>query len=263
MEEKYPEFGNLMPRDIVSREMVTVCSQEDCEAQIYLDMTNIPSKIWEKQLYEIKDKCIRYLNINPEKEFVPVAPGIHYFMGGVLVDAMHRTNIQYLYAAGECASQYHGANRLGGNSTLGAIYGGIVAANTATDRVSENEITYQKKNSFCYHFESSADSIIAKLNASLLNGLGIVRTGQEMEHSLKEIKALQEIENLPVSTRDRVLLGVAMVKSALARKESRGAHYRSDYQKSNDTYRKTTVVSFDGKNIDIDFLNIPLAHGGA
>ena len=60
-------------------------------------------------------------------------PGIHYFMGGIYVDEKHRTPVRNLYAAGECCAQYHGANRLGGNSLLGAIYGGRIAAQTACE----------------------------------------------------------------------------------------------------------------------------------
>ena len=84
-----------------------------------------------EKLAEVTDVCRTFLNIDPLKEYIPVYPGIHYFMGGVYVDSGHRSTLPGLYAAGECACLYHGANRLGGNSTLGAIYGGQTAVQTA------------------------------------------------------------------------------------------------------------------------------------
>ncbi|WP_318526290.1 FAD-binding protein [Methanobrevibacter arboriphilus] len=65
-----------------------------------------------------------------KKEPIEVQPGIHYFMGGIKVDEHHNSSVNYLYAAGECCCQYHGANRIGGNSILGAIFGGVTAGNT-------------------------------------------------------------------------------------------------------------------------------------
>ncbi len=128
MEEKYPELGNLMPRDVVSREMFFALRREDCANQVYLDMRGLSREIWEKKLPDLREEIRHYLGIDPKQEAVPVEPGIHYFMGGIHVDVGHRTNLPGLYAAGECCCQYHGANRLGGNSLLGAIYGGMVAA---------------------------------------------------------------------------------------------------------------------------------------
>ena len=113
MEEKYPELKNLMPRDVVSAEMVKVTSRAECDDQVFLDMTEIPEMIWNTRLSDLREQCINYLNIDPVSQPVPVSPGIHYFMGGVRVDEEHRTSLANCYAAGECACQYHGANRLG------------------------------------------------------------------------------------------------------------------------------------------------------
>ena len=127
MEGKYPELKNLMPRDVVSREMYFV-SRENANAQVYLDMTELHKEVWEERLPDLREEIIHYLGIDPKNEPIPVRPGIHYFMGGIDVDIEHKTNVENLYAAGEACSAYHGANRLGGNSLLGAIYGGRKAA---------------------------------------------------------------------------------------------------------------------------------------
>ena len=111
MEEKYPELGNLMPRDITAREVWTVSR----DYEVFLDMTELPKEVMEHKLAGLVDDCQTYLHKDIRKEPIPILPGIHYFMGGIQVDERHRTSMRNLYAAGECCAQYHGANRLGGN----------------------------------------------------------------------------------------------------------------------------------------------------
>ncbi|MCR5731995.1 MAG: FAD-binding protein, partial [Sphaerochaetaceae bacterium] len=82
MEEKYPELKNLMPRDVVARESYLVTHSPECENQVYLDMTGIPEEIWEKNLPDLREEIIHYQKLDPKKEYIPVSPGIHYFMGG-------------------------------------------------------------------------------------------------------------------------------------------------------------------------------------
>ena len=121
MEDIYGADGNLAPRDVISREMEKIYRRPDCDHQIWMDMTAVPSEAWKNKLSGMRRECMDYLQIDPAKNPVPVEPGIHYFMGGILTDIYHRTSKRFLYAAGECACQYHGANRLGGNSMLGAV----------------------------------------------------------------------------------------------------------------------------------------------
>ena len=122
MEDMYGERGNLMPRDIVSK-----CIY-DAPSQVYLDITFLGDKKIQKNLKEVYDLCEEYWGLDVTKESIPVAPSVHFFMGGLAVDIHHRTNIKNMYAVGECASIYHGANRLGGNSLLAAVHGGKTAA---------------------------------------------------------------------------------------------------------------------------------------
>jgi len=257
MEEKYPELGNLTRRDIVTREMTFIRGRKDCGSQIYLDMTHIRHSVWADKLTEIREECIHYLSLDPEKEPVPVEPGIHYFMGGILVDAKHRTNIKYLFAAGECSCQYHGANRMGGNSMLGAIYGGRTAVNSAIEDAETYKPDFQNQSACDYPAEKPAAGILEKLASILLKGLWIVRSEQQLLESIKELDALREQDGIPVNMQDRILLGLAMLESALSRKESRGSHYREDYPAEDEIYRKTTTASFDGTHINIEFQDIP------
>ncbi|HWQ78865.1 MAG TPA: FAD-binding protein, partial [Anaerovoracaceae bacterium] len=284
MEERYPGMGNLMPRDVVSREIWHICKQPDSAQNVYLDMTQIPAEVTEKKLGDLAEDCITYLRIDPRKEPIPVSPGIHYFMGGVQVDEGHRTVFQNLYAAGECCCQYHGANRLGGNSTLGAIYGGSVAARSAIEDISVGytgdefkvcgrqtmEGIRQRAASLragSKHFPLPA--IQAQLNRILNDSLGIVRSGPQMEAGLEALDRLLAekvignyddtcglYENLNMES--LCLLGKAILLGAYNRRESRGAHYRIDFPDQNDAaYQKNTVLRYDGAKILVSLEDIP------
>ena len=237
MEEKYPEFGNLMPRDVVSREMFKVMNDPALGGTVYLDMRGISESCWKNKLSDLRDEIRSYLSEDPALTPVPVSPGIHFFMGGIRVDDGHRTNIKGLYAAGECASKYHGANRLGGNSMLAAAYGGKTAAKSVmTDKcireVPAPEISEVKTYDACTLLSHQVRDI-------LLKGLGIIRNGDSIAAALKELKALYKDGMHDIDIK-RLKLAEAMLMCADERKESRGAHVRSDYPQTLEAYKKTT-----------------------
>ncbi len=253
MEEKYPELGNLMPRDVVAREMFFVRRQEDTQGEVMLDMTGLSDEIWAKRLSDLRDNIIAHTGLDPKRSPIEVHEGIHYFMGGIAVDEQHRTNISGLYAAGECCGQYHGANRLGGNSMLGAVYGGGVAARTAAEEYAPSDDTA---------FPAEAGELSAEarpefneqLAAILAEGLGIVRSGRKLEEALKK---LGELEAVCLREENRSRLGLAMLRSAIARRESRGAHYREDFPETDESFRKMTLARCEGNDADISFQVIP------
>ena len=278
MEEKYPTFGNLMPRDVVSREMYFVTHESDCEPQVYLDMRGISKEVFQKRLSDLRAELLHYGKPAPEREPIPVEQGIHYFMGGIDVDVFHQTNLRFLYAAGECCSQYHGANRLGGNSMLGALYGGQVAAETI---LKEGESSFQyvpetvaflhahEESSFCptesaakddtsstdpegSRYEEETPQITAKMASLLYESLGIIREEKSMLRALEGLSLLLQEEGLTETDRNRIMLGEAILRSALFRKESRGAHFRSDFPDRDEAFcGLVTAIKKDGK-IEID-----------
>lgn len=287
MEEKYPELGNLMPRDVVSREEYFVMNDPSCEGQVYLDCTGLSAEIWKNKLSDLRREVIYYTKIDPVKAPIPVEPGIHYFMGGIDTDAGHRTNIAGLYAAGECTSLYHGANRLGGNSTLGAIYGGKKAAETAAREIGEfgeDKEAYSsagqtglpeaahgfiiKEEGASSSFESRADLSVSKyaerpneahdraLGENLYACLGVARDEAQLENGKKNLEKMFAETKSPREKR-RILLGLAIVESALFRKESRGAQYRSDYTERDPAFQGSVLASLAGppenENISISF----------
>lgn len=295
MEEWYPEEGNLAPRDIVSKCIYRVCNDLKLgisgQNQVYLDIAFMPKEKIETKLKEISDLCKTYLKIDPSKEYIPVYPGIHYFMGGIYVDKEHQSSIEGLYAAGECACQYHGANRLGGNSTLGAIYGGMIAAKSAVNNVSlaeknsdaimnaekikrrlicaENEIIKKEVEIAEYKTGKIPPSeILRELRIIMNHAMGIERTEIQIFNGYRNLKVLLakskdmgEGELSPteaVVVKNMLFTAEALLLSAMERKETRGAHIRKDYPERDDNhYLKTTVASyFDDGTIQIAFKEV-------
>ncbi|MEO6420676.1 MAG: succinate dehydrogenase flavoprotein subunit [Polyangiaceae bacterium] len=151
LEEKYPGYGNLVPRDIASRELFLKCFHEKKgvynpkskknENEVYLDLTHLPEELLRKKLAGILEIYEKFVGEDPYKNPMRVFPAVHYSMGGLWVDferapngslvlgspRNQATNLEGLYAAGEVDYQYHGANRLGANSLLSCIYAGMVA----------------------------------------------------------------------------------------------------------------------------------------
>ncbi len=150
LEEKYHVFGNLVPRDIASREIHNVVynlgySTLPTEKAVYLDLTHKPKEFLDKKLGGIMEIYEKFVGEDPRTEPMRIFPGVHYSMGGLWVDYAKKadgfpdlnspknqmTNIAGLYAIGECDYQYHGANRLGANSLLSCIYAGLICGPSA------------------------------------------------------------------------------------------------------------------------------------
>src|SRR6188474_153970 len=136
LEEKYPAYGNLVPRDIATREIFQVCIDGmgvGGQNQVYLDLTHIPAEVLDRKLGAILEIYEMFVGDDPRHVPMRIFPGVHYSMGGLWVDFNQRTNIPGLLAAGECDYSIHGANRLGANSLVSCVYGGFVAAPSAID----------------------------------------------------------------------------------------------------------------------------------
>ncbi|HEY8090727.1 MAG TPA: FAD-binding protein, partial [Polyangiaceae bacterium] len=151
LEEKYPGYGNLVPRDIASRELFKKCFHEKRgvfntvsaknENEVYLDVTHLPKDVLRKKLAGVLEIYEKFVGEDPYDNPMRVFPAVHYTMGGLWVDfersangsvvvgspRNQATNVPGLYAAGEVEYQYHGANRLGANSLLSCIYAGMIA----------------------------------------------------------------------------------------------------------------------------------------
>ena len=155
LEERYPKYGNLVPRDIATREIFNVCTNEGLSVEkgrlcVYLDLTHIPREVLDKKLEGILSIYEKFTGVDPRDVPMKIFPAVHYFMGGLWADyertaegglkigspRNQQTNIPGLYAIGECDYQYHGANRLGANSLLSCIFSGLIVAPSVETQLS-------------------------------------------------------------------------------------------------------------------------------
>src|ERR1700683_837962 len=132
LEEWYPKYGNLVPRDVATRAIHKIVFQDKLgiggEDAVYLDVTHLPREVLDRKLEGILEIYEKFVGVDPRKEPMKVFHAMHYTMGGAWVDNENQaTNVPRMYAAGECDYQYHGANRLGANSLVSCIYGGMLA----------------------------------------------------------------------------------------------------------------------------------------
>ncbi len=147
LEERYPKYGNLVPRDIATREIFDICTNEGLSVEkdrlcVYLDLTHIPRETLDRKLGGILEIYEKFQGVDPRTVPMKIFPAVHYSMGGLWVDyersstggmvegspRNQQTSIPGLYAIGECDYQYHGANRLGANSLLSCIFSGLFVA---------------------------------------------------------------------------------------------------------------------------------------
>ena len=259
MEEKFGERGNLMPRDVVSRCM------EETGKDIFLDITFLGRDKIRKKLPEVYDLCKKYRGIDISKQSIPVLPSVHFFMGGIAVKNNHETNVRNLYAIGECASIYHGANRLGGNSLLAAIYGGKVAAASIEKSKSERaDIDFStevceaaEKLSFLRGSQSPypVKYIRDMLAETMREHLGIVRNAEKLKKGIDDVSFYlsvadkihydrSELAYFGYSLSGILTLAKATLICALSRDESRGAHFRSDYPAANDDKKAAIIITY-------------------
>ncbi|MBR2187290.1 MAG: FAD-binding protein [Lachnospiraceae bacterium] len=268
MEEKYGEKGNLMTRDLISREIY------GCGKDVFLDISFLEGKTIDERLPEVRDLCMKYRSIDIKKEPIPVSPSVHFFMGGLAVHLNHETSIKNLFATGECASMYHGANRLGGNSLLSAMYSGLVASDEIAGRA-----PHRKYPDFSAYMEDerkglkkNRDSkstfpvfyIRDMLSKTMNNNLGIVRCEKNLDEGLSDIDYYLSIaekirydRSVPpytnFSLKAMLTLAGATIMAAKERRESRGAHYRSDHRDTKDEYAFSTIVSYDDGGYSVRF----------
>ena len=266
MEEKYGPNGNLMTRDIVSREI------DALGGTVWLDLSFLDQKVIDERLSEVRDLCAKYGGIDVRREPIPVQPSVHFFMGGLAVHLKHETNIRSLFAIGECASMYHGANRIGGNSLLAAIYGGNVAADEIAGRsggVSHPDFAGElerEKKLLVRNMDTQSPFPVMyirdMLAETMQKHLGIVRSEENLKQGLADIDY-----DLSIAERIRydssvmpyfnysltaiLTLARATVTCALECRESRGAHWRSDFPETDEAFEAATIISYDGGNYSV------------
>jgi len=230
----YDKRAELAPRDIVSRSIHFEMERTSAD-HVWLDMRHLDHRFVRDRFPKIFNTCLLY-NVDITRDLIPVSPAAHYTMGGVRTDTFGRTSVDGLYAAGEVAcTGVHGANRLASNSLLEGLVFGARAGLAATEGALEGVVAAEPPD---WDLGSAADWKIddgtrAEVKRVMWNKVGVVRN----ERGLKEaLSMLEEIAARPLNTRswNFVTLARLVAEAALGRRESRGAHYRSDFPNSDD-----------------------------
>ncbi len=281
LEEWYPKYGNLVPRDVATRAIHKVVYEHqlgiDGQPMVYLDLTHIDRATLDHKLGGILEIYEKFVGVDPHQEPMKIFPGMHYTMGGLWVDFNQMTNVPGIFAAGECEYQYHGANRLGANSLVSCIFGGFQSG--------PNAISYAKSLAAAEGDGGHAAELArqAEINSKLLNNQGtenpfklwrelgdtmtkhvtVIRYNKGLQQADEKIvELLDRYRNVNLSDRSQwantsfafarqlknmLELSRCVVQGALLRDESRGAHYKPDFPDRNDEkFLKTTKASFTG-----------------
>jgi succinate dehydrogenase / fumarate reductase flavoprotein subunit len=292
LEEWYPKYGNLVPRDIATRAIHRIVYQEklgvDGQAAVYLDVTHIPRETLDRKLEGILEIYEKFLGVDPREEPMKVFPAMHYTMGGIWVNGEDQaTNVPGIYAAGECEYQYHGANRLGANSLVSCIFGGGLAgpaavkyakslekgAEAAASTVFDRERKRQEEKNQALLSQDGTENpmtIWRELGDIMTEHVTVTRINKNLEKADAQIRALQERAkkmNLGDRTRwsnqtlnfareleNMIILARVVALGALARNESRGAHYKPDFPERDDAnWLKTTRAKWVNNEIRLSY----------
>lgn len=263
---KYNEKQELAPRDIVARAIFSEMNEEN-ESNVYLDATSIGKEKLLKRFPTIAKKCLEH-NIDISKDYIPVAPAAHYYMGGVKTTLKGETSIKRLYAIGEVSSTgLHGGNRLASNSLLECVVCAYEVAeflknidlSCDAENKEEFEKTVSKYDKISNGIPIDVKPMKAELKDLMWENVGIYRTEKSLMKALDGIKKLENRFNKKdlcnsqdeYEFRNMLMCAKLIVFSALRRKESRGAHYRTDYLNTNETCEHSMLTKKEG---ELDFV---------
>jgi succinate dehydrogenase flavoprotein subunit len=292
LEEWYPKYGNLVPRDIATRAIHRIVYQEklgvDGQAAVYLDVTEIPRETLNRKLEGILEIYEKFLGVDPREEPMKVFPGMHYTMGGIWVNGEDQaTAVPGIYAAGECEYQYHGANRLGANSLVSCIFGGGLAgsaavkyakslekgAEAAPTSVFEAERKRQEEKNRKLLTQDGSENPITiwrELGDLMTEHVTVTRVNKNLQAADAKIRALQErykkinlsdrtkwsnqTLNFALELENMLILARVITLGALARNESRGAHYKPEFPDRDDAkWLKTTRAKWVNNDIQLTY----------
>ena len=293
LEEMYPAIGNLVPRDIAAREVLKVCEAGlgiDGKDQVHLDVTHLPEEKHHK-LKSVLDIYQKFTGEDPRKVPMRIFPAVHYSMGGAWVDwpavndpdrkerFRQMSNLPGCFVAGEAEFQYHGANRLGANSLLSCIFGGLVSGNEIPRYLETLEKSYGDVDESIFeeakqHEESFKQELLSRKGSEnvhklhdelaeiMIKNVTVKRNNTDLAKTIESIKSIRErYKNITLDDTGTSLnqtyifanqfnsmleLALVIAKGALLRNEFRGAHYKPEFPERNDAeWMKHTIASYD------------------
>jgi L-aspartate oxidase len=253
---KYHPLAEQAPADVVSRAIMHEMEVSRAKDPfVYLDMTDMNAARVQKRFPRIYATCMQH-NIDITEDMIPIRPAAHFAIGGVRTDLEGKTSVAGLYAAGEVAATgVHGANRLPSNALLeGLVYGARAgkAMREELQHVRRRSVREKKAASQNGPVDAGIEDLIGQIQDLLWKGVGIVRIRTGMQEAIKSLEALAPRVAHPRTRRSQEaanlhLAALLVARSALAREESRGAHYRIDYPGRDDKkFLKHSVVQTEG-----------------
>jgi len=298
MEKYAPNAMELASRDVVSRAIMEEIRQGrgvgPNKDAVYIDLTHLPKEVILTKLPELRDLAITFLGQDMLKEPIMIAATAHYSMGGIPVNKRTQVKqsptelVEGLYAAGECSCvSVHGANRLGANSVLEALFFGRVSGQSMVEDIDNielekatkedaqrmiDQVNWTKTN----NGKERVPNLRAELQESMTMDAGVFRTEesllrqkaklQEIHERYKNIRIDDKSNTFNTDLQEAIELGhmidfsLFIVEGALARKESRGAHYREDYPTRDDeNFLKHTYAKFsDDYELEIEYGDVVL-----
>jgi succinate dehydrogenase / fumarate reductase flavoprotein subunit len=279
LEEWYPKYGNLVPRDVATRAIHKVVFENglgvDGQPQVYLDLTHIDREVLNRKLEGILEIYEKFVGDDPRDVPMKIFPGMHYTMGGLWVDYNQMTNIPGLLAAGEADYSIHGANRLGANSLVSCINGGFISGRVAMeyakatpDEQGDSAHVAEKNRQLAMNagLKSSSGTenpfrLWRELGDLMTRNCTVIRYNKNLaETDIKLIELLHRYNHINLSDKsswantsfaftrqlyNMLQLARVIAQGAAMRDESRGAHYKPDFPERNDEkFMKTTKAFY-------------------
>jgi L-aspartate oxidase len=244
--------GELLPRDVVAR---ALWSALQSGRRAFLDARGAVGESFPERFPTVFEAC-RLHGLDPRREAVPVAPAAHYHMGGVDVDLDGCTSVSGLWAAGEVAcTGVHGANRLASNSLLeGLVFGARVARSVGEALAHLRPARPAPPLPLAQPAatdDANEAAVEAEIRGLMWNAVGLVRTGEGLRGALARLEALEA--RLPAgSSRNPLTVARLVATAALARPESRGAHFRADHPLADPAWRRRILLTPDGAGARIE-----------
>jgi succinate dehydrogenase / fumarate reductase flavoprotein subunit len=302
LEERYPKYGNLVPRDIATREIFQVCQEGFGVGggnMVYLDLRDTVKAIGRQKVLEKLEGILeiyeKFVGTDPLDEPMKIFPAVHYSMGGLWASFVKdektgglkfgaasnmMTNIPGLYAMGEVSFAYHGANRLGANSLLSCIFDGLFGGSCIKNYVTDvapvassdvpqgayEAVVQQETDRQNWLLKNDGDEnpylLWQELGRWMTDNCTVVRFNDRLTKTLERCQQWKERyqrvrlsdtgmwtnQNLSFTraVRDMIVLAEAVIKGALLRDESRGAHFKPDFPERDDArFLKATIATFD------------------
>lgn len=296
LEDMFPAYGNLVPRDIATRAIFKVVYEMglgvDGKNLVYLDVSHIDPKYLDAKLGGVLEIYEKFVGDDPRRVPMKIFPAVHYSMGGLWVDYGQMTNVPGLFAAGEVEYQYHGANRLGANSLLSCIYGGLVAGPNAVHYLDglqsppdaspalsaaekrENEIN---DNLLKREGGENPFALWEEMGSEMTKNVTVIRENGPLAQTVEKLKKFEDRykkisipdkgmwKNQPLvfarQLENMLALARVITLGALQRDESRGAHYKPEFpERDDDNFLKTTraTVTPDGPALDYEPVDVSL-----